>query len=105
MHKYLKLTAKQKRVINGISQRMAEQQAAYLNTEHACLTEFARVVGYAAPDEARQFIIELLHQDVAAGQLVLFEESDWSRALTRIALKQLQAWANEEIETALEKLK
>ncbi len=104
MHTHLKLTGKQSRDIKRISKRLAEQQAAYLKTEHECLTEFAEVLGYASPDDARQLVRERLQQDEAAGQIVLFVESDWSKALTRIALKQLQEWANEEIDSALEKL-
>ena len=104
MHTLLKLTGKQNRLISRISKRMAEQHAAYLKTEHECLTEFAEALGYASPDDARQLLIERLQQDEAAGQMVLFDESDWSQALTRIALKQLQDWANEEIEAALEKV-
>ena len=104
MHPQLKLTAKQNRAIRNISKRLAEQQAAYLKTEHECLTEFAESLGYASPDDARQLLIERLQQDEAAGQMVLFDEPDWSQALTRLALKQLQEWANEEINKALEAL-
>ena len=105
MHTQLKLTGKQNRLIRRISKRMAEQQAAYLKTEHECLTKFAVSLGYASPEDARQLLIERLQQAEAAGQMVLFDEPDWAQALTRIALKQLQDWANEEIEAALDKLR
>jgi hypothetical protein len=98
------LNSKQKRIINAISKRLAQQQAAYLKTERECLTEFMQVVGYASPDDARQLVIERLQEDAAGGQTVFFNESDWPKALTRIALKQLQEWANMEVEAALEKL-
>jgi hypothetical protein len=104
MHIQLLLNAKQKRVIKRISKRLAEQQAAYLKLERECLTEFAQAVGYSSPDDARQYLIELLHEDEAAGEMVLFDDGNWSKALTRIALKQLRDWANEEITAALEKL-
>ena len=101
---HLQLNSKQKRVINRISKRLAEQQAVYLKTEHDCLTEFAQALGYASPDDARQLLIERLHQDEAAGSMAFIDEGDWSKALTRIALKQLKEWANQEIEAALDQL-
>ena len=49
MHTQLKLTGKQNRLIRRISKRMAEQQAAYLKTEHECLTKFAVSPAKARP--------------------------------------------------------
>jgi len=104
MRTQLGLSSNQQRAINIIGKRMAEHQAAFLRGERECLTEFTRLVGYASPDDARQLVIEFLQQDEAAGQVAIFDEDDWPKALTRIALKQIQEWANEEITAALDKL-
>jgi len=104
MHPQLGLNAKQKRVINKISKRLAAQQAAYLQTERECLNEFTQVVGYASPADARQFVMEQLVLDETGIRLAFFAEADWPQALTRIALKQRQELAHAAIEAALEKL-
>jgi hypothetical protein len=105
MHKQPGLNSKQKRIVNKIGQRMAQAQAVYLKTERECLTEFTQAVGYDSPDDARQYVMELLLQDEAAGQMTYFaDEEDWPRALTRIALRQLEAMANEKITEALERV-
>ncbi len=94
----------QKQVINQISQRLAQAQAAYLKTESECITEFTHAVGYDSPHDARQYVIELLLLDEAASQMACFADEDWPRALTRIALRQLQQLANEKITEALDRV-
>jgi len=105
MHTKLQLNSRQKRVINKISARMAAAQAEYLKVEGDSLEEFAAVVGYISPKDARQYLIELLQGDDRAGSAAIFDdEADWSKTLSRIALKQIGDWANEDLASELEKL-
>ena len=104
MHKQPQLNSEQERVINEISERLAENQTAYLKTERECLTKFTAMVGYDSPADARQYVIELLELDENGRPTFLFDKADWSKSLTRIALKQLRERANDEIEARLDKL-
>jgi hypothetical protein len=104
MHTKLELNSKQKRVINAISKRLAQQQAASLKTERECLTKFTEVVGYDSPAEARQYVLELLQQDENGHPTFLFDKAEWSKSLTRIALEQLKEKEIERIEARLDKL-
>lgn len=103
MQTQLELNAEQKRVINEISERLAESQAAYLRTERECLTKFTEVVGYDSPADARQYVIEFLHHDDLGGQIMFFRKEEWSEELTLLALKHLHERANDEIQTRLDK--
>ena len=98
------LNSHQKEVIKQIGQRLAQAQAAYLKTKRECLTNFTEVVGYDSPADARQYVSEQLLTDEDDRPTFLFDKADWSKSLTRIALRELRARANDQIEAALEKL-
>jgi hypothetical protein len=95
----------QEEVINKISQRLANAQAAYLKEEGICLKHFARLIGYGSPLLGSEAVRDGLAEDERAGQAVLFDDAkDWNRALTRHALVQLRDWAIEDTKAELERL-
>ena len=100
----MKLDTKQKRLINEISKRLAENQAVYLRTVRECLTKFTESVGYDSPADARQYVMELLQEDEHGCPTFLFDKADWSKSLTWIALREIKAKANAEIEARLDRL-
>ncbi len=99
------LNTYQKQVIEKISQRMAQAQAAYLKEEDICLKHFARVIGYGDALVGGEIVQAELVKDERAGSAVCFDDAaDWSRALTRHALIQLRDWAIEDTKEELDKL-